>query len=505
MNPLYLDQVQASLLGGIDILLLRLRATAPRVADEDRQHAWHLLSYSLEVVAVWPTTRALLFALAPPMELAGFREDWLPYLEAGFAQSVALLDRLAAAELALHIGVLKRLLGQFDQAHTWLAHCTEQLVAHEQGAPRAVLQAKVWLELSRLALDTDRRIALQLAQQSLALFHTLDEPRGLAIAYQELGNIARQLGNYGEAQQMFTASLQLWQTLQEPRGIADALHVMSLVKLDLGELPEATHLTQQRMDLCRRIGDRAGLASAYQVLGLIHSYAGAYPASALAFEESLSLWRLLGDHRQIGRTVTFLGNAKGAQGLYAAACADGELGLVLGQAIHNQWGIAQAHLLLGWNLLGMAAYPAAEEHLQISLHLFRQLGQRNDISQTLVWLAYGQLGQGNINQATQYLRVALQIAQELNTHFPLRAALPALAVWSMQQGKIALALTWYTAAKQHPVLANAQVFTDLAGQAVVQAALSLSPEEHKLAEEAGRLLSLHAVIAEFLHESEERA
>ncbi|MFN8488825.1 MAG: tetratricopeptide repeat protein [Caldilineaceae bacterium] len=503
MNPLYLDHFQASLLGGIEILLLRVRATAPRVEDEDRQQAWHLLSYSLEVATVWPMTQALLLALAPPMELAGFREDWLPYLEAGFAQGVALLDRLAAAELALHIGVLKRLLGQFDQAHTWLGHCTEQLAAHEQDAVRAALQAKVWLELSRLALDVDRRTALELAQQSLALYRTLDEPRGLAIVYQELGNIARQLGNYGEAQQMFTTSLHLWQTLQEPRGIADALHVMSLVKLDLGELVEAIYLTQQRMDLCQRIGDRSGLASAYQVLGLIHSYAGDYPASALAFEESLSLWRRLGDHRQSGRTLTFLGNAKGAQGLYTEACMYGELGLAQGQAIHNQWGIAQAYLLLGWNLLGMAAYPAAEQYLQTSLNLFRQLGQRNDISQTLVWLAYGQLGQGNTNQAAQYLRTALQIAQELKTHFPLRAALPALAVWAMQQGKIALALAWYTAAKQHPVIANAQVFTDLAGQAVAQAALRLSPGERNLAKSAGQALRLHAVIAQFLREGEE--
>ena len=67
------------IIAGVGASLARVRTAEYVVADVDRQQAWHLLSFALKVEEAWPVTRALVVALAPKLELAGCREDWIPY------------------------------------------------------------------------------------------------------------------------------------------------------------------------------------------------------------------------------------------------------------------------------------------------------------------------------------------------------------------------------------------------------------------------------------------
>lgn len=60
--------------------------------------------------------RALLLTLAPKMEQAGFRQDWLSYLARRLDQAHSLEDRRAEAELNLQVGYLHLRLRQLDQA-----------------------------------------------------------------------------------------------------------------------------------------------------------------------------------------------------------------------------------------------------------------------------------------------------------------------------------------------------------------------------------------------------
>ena len=64
----------------------------------------------------WPLGRDLLLAIAPKMERAGHRREWLPYLERGLAQSRARRDVRAEADICLELGVLHRLLNERDKA-----------------------------------------------------------------------------------------------------------------------------------------------------------------------------------------------------------------------------------------------------------------------------------------------------------------------------------------------------------------------------------------------------
>ena len=77
---------------GVQASLARVQAVEHTLPELDRQQAWHLLSFALDLPEVWDETRALLLALAPKMEQAGFRMEWLVYLMEGHRRSQTYAD-----------------------------------------------------------------------------------------------------------------------------------------------------------------------------------------------------------------------------------------------------------------------------------------------------------------------------------------------------------------------------------------------------------------------------
>ncbi|MCB0127092.1 MAG: hypothetical protein KDE58_32750, partial [Caldilineaceae bacterium] len=122
-------------------------ATNQPLAEEMRQQALHTLSYAFGEADLWPLVRELLQALAPKMELAGHREDWLPYLQRGREESERFGDATLAAECNLQIGIIYRLLSDFAEARknftASIAQAAQNQDIHNQARG---LNELAWLE-----------------------------------------------------------------------------------------------------------------------------------------------------------------------------------------------------------------------------------------------------------------------------------------------------------------------------------------------------------------------
>jgi tetratricopeptide (TPR) repeat protein len=368
------------------------------------------------------------------------------------------------------------------------------------GQERAALQAPLLLELGRLASETDRAQAIQLVQQSLRFYELLGDQHGMASAYFELGEIARQQGNLDEARRLAATSLRLYETFQDARGIADALLVLNYITMDQGELGEAERLVRQRIALYRQIGDRAGLGNAYRILGHLLRYRGEYSESMRWFDESLAIFTDLGDRREmaIGRAYQAIPHV--ALGNYAEAKACGEQALSLGQESNSPFALAIVQVLLGTVALATAHYAEAGQYLRTSMVIFNGLSERNLAGQALAWLGYAELGMGDLVQAQKVLVEALQIANTLAMQMPIMIALPALVLLMAAQGKTVRASELYALAMRYPIIATAQFVTDVVGAQMTQIARSLPPEVRTSAEERGRSLDLAATVAELIAE-----
>lgn len=364
------------------------------------------------------------------------------------------------------------------------------------------LKAAMLLELGNGLFPSDRVEAVNLLRKSLAFYKVSRDQWGMARSYLALGEAARNLGDYQQAQALADKSLQLCSALEDARGIASALDLMSLNAMDLGDLSEATRLSQQQMNLSRSIDDSSRIAKGCNTLGLIHMFQGRFAESIPLFEEGLRICHYLGLHREIGATHVWLGGAKGLQGRYLEAIRHEEMGLAYFQEGQDVWIVAHAQMMLGWLALSAAAYTTALEHLQRSRTSFEQLGQRDELSQALAWLSYAELGLEHPVAAKRLLIDSLQISTQVGTILPMIEALPALALLFVQQGQPVRAVELYALAARYPMVSNTQLLTDIAGRKIANISVSLPPDVVKVAQERGAALDLSATVVELLCELE---
>jgi hypothetical protein len=136
------------------------------ISNAARERAQNVLSYTLKEAEAWTATRDLLLVMAPKMEMAGYRTDWLPYLEDAVVQSQRQGDQTAEAALQFQCGYLYRLVSNYPQAQTYL----RASAAHYAALGDAEGQARTLNQLAYLAWQQHRyEEAERLAREALGI------------------------------------------------------------------------------------------------------------------------------------------------------------------------------------------------------------------------------------------------------------------------------------------------------------------------------------------------
>jgi tetratricopeptide (TPR) repeat protein len=105
----------------IDFVKKEAQSGASILTEVQRTQALHILGYALEFSVrdtnTWSITRDLLLGLAPKLELSGFHAEWLPYVKQGIIASDKNFDSQSKALLQSYLGLLLRVLGNYEAAH----------------------------------------------------------------------------------------------------------------------------------------------------------------------------------------------------------------------------------------------------------------------------------------------------------------------------------------------------------------------------------------------------
>lgn len=255
---------------GVQASLAHVQAVAYIVPEASRQQAWHILSFALNVPEAWPETRELLLALAPKMEQAGFREEWIPYLKKGLACAQAANDEPAAAECELQIGLLYRLISRFDEATRWTTASVERFA----GQGNASGQARALNELAWLGQwQGDYTQAIRHAEQALTLLGHDDTER--AMCYRVLGMIALKQGHLAIAEHYHQQALIGFENQGEQRKIAWGLQNLAYTFQEQKNYDKAILLYQRAASVLHAIGDLYHWALVTLNLAIAHLYIGA--------------------------------------------------------------------------------------------------------------------------------------------------------------------------------------------------------------------------------------
>jgi tetratricopeptide (TPR) repeat protein len=346
----------------VQATLVRVNAETHILPEEGRERALHVLTYAFELPEAWPYTRELLLALAPKMEQAGHRDDWIPYLEEGVRLSQHCDDRLAEANLRLSVGELLRLRSQFDRARQWLdASIAIFTAVGERHGQARTLNQLAFVAWQQHHLDE----AKDLAQRALTLLDEGDPER--ATCFSRLGLVAIDRQQWEEAERYHRAALQIRQAQGNQRQIAWSLQNLGYALRGQGKYTEAITCYKQAIAILEEIQDTANHAIAQMNLGIACWLAGQLDTALEMYSLSESTSRKLQDTYNLAKIF----NNKGLVYRDLGDWIQAESAFVTSIALHEAVGDFNLRLEsldeLGVVYLGQGEYDKASTCFAVAL------------------------------------------------------------------------------------------------------------------------------------------
>jgi tetratricopeptide (TPR) repeat protein len=371
-EPDYAAQFVENVHRSVRATLIRVQQDPnPVLGERTRERALHVLSFAFKLPAVWPQIRELLLALAPKLEQAGYRGEWLPYLVQGVALSEAAGDALAGAELRLYIGHLHRLQSRW-------------------GPARELLTA------------------------SAAAFAALDERRGQARALNQLAYVAWQQHRHDEAQRLAHQALGLLAERDIERAMS--LSVLGLAAVERHRWQEGEEYHRAALRIRTDHGDQRLVAWSLQNLGYALRGQGKYAAASDCYETAIATLTALQDEANCAVARLNLGIVYSLQGEPARALAVYSLAEAALRRIGDEWHLAKVLTNQGIDYLALGEWQLAERVFLASTTLFQRLGDQSEFLNALDGLGLSYLEGGNYHQALiAFETVKVQLPQIVGT------------------------------------------------------------------------------------------
>lgn len=314
-----------------------------QISDDACERALNVLSYALKVPQVWAEAKALLLTMIPRMEMAGYRGDWVPYLEQGAAMSTTAGDADGQGELSLAIGYLALLRANYAQAEMWFERGWRhfQSVGSASGEGRALNRLAMTQmrqqdyessrELASAALETldaddiDRANSYYVLgtvcheaeewldaehyyRHSLEIWEEAGDIRRTAWGLRNLGPALALQGKYQEAYECYTRALAIFEHVHDPAN--KAMTQVNLANLSFWtekRFDEAIQLLTASQKIFKRLDDRLNLAKTALNLGLSLDETGKHEDARIIYETSIELWEELGNVASLCNALDCLG------------------------------------------------------------------------------------------------------------------------------------------------------------------------------------------------------
>jgi CHAT domain-containing protein len=315
----------------------------------------------------------------------------------------------------------------------------DRAVALSERGGYAAGKAAALLTLSDCQNYKNPALALKTARESLALFESAGDRRGVADASNAVGDYELAQNNLTEAADAYRAALGIWRELGAADGQAEALISLGFVEYRRGEWQEVfTYLTQAQGMLDEKAEPykmgriNAALAEAFIETGM--------PEVGLdKYTLALDYYRLTRNPRAeiavawgIGKTQYILGRHAEAAESLRRALADAE-------SVGESKVAAMCHDFLGRTYAAAGDGEAAMRHFGVALDLYAKLSCRREAARVraLMGLVYEQRGEA-VRARRQYGE-ALAVFRALSDRVNESATLYAMGRLELGRGDLAAA------------------------------------------------------------------
>jgi len=290
-------------------------------------------------------------------------------LRAAVTWTLAQPDPTLALRLTSALIRYCRLRGHYRDCRDWLTAALE----HGGQAP-ATLRAKAFAGAATVTfLQCDYDPAVLLAEQSLILYESGGDQRGLAFVRSLLGSICREQGDYLRALDYHQSALRNFQALDDEYGIAHALHLSAFAAWLRGDLVSAERWAYESLQGSRKLGDAEATSSALKHLGAVAHYRGDNKLACRLLLEARAISERTGCREGIAWALNLLGLVH-----HATGSAEAEPLLERSLAVHRElgdrWRTASALEALAAIACDRSQWPRAARLLHEATEIRAALG-----------------------------------------------------------------------------------------------------------------------------------
>lgn len=290
----------------LELLVDRVQAPQDRPGEaEARRQAVYVLAEALPQPALWPAVREALAVLAPKMEQAGHREDWIALLEAALDRARTEQDQAAEALILYHLGILYRLQDRYLDAEEALkASAALYTDLGDERNRAAVLSRQAYLAWTQRDFQRARDLAEAVLATAQGASGTED---ARAYARLVLGAIAYEARDWETAYEHFQTTYDLWTQLGDQRMVGTALLNRALALQQMERYAEALALYEDMLALMDAIGDIRNWGIANLNLGILHRRRGAHEDALAAYRQAERVFRRLHNRLLLARVYNNIG------------------------------------------------------------------------------------------------------------------------------------------------------------------------------------------------------
>jgi len=273
---------------------------------------------------------------------------------------------------------------------------------------------------------------------------------GLANAYNNLGIIHKNRGDYGQAMEYLSKTAQLRESLtgltdsvEQRNNIEKLGHVYNNqgnIYYQFGDYSRAIALYKHSLEHYERVGYSRGISACYNNIGSVFEEQQRYNKALEYYTRALELNRQLGVVRNIGTCLNNIGEVHLKDNQLKEARRYFETSLEYRKKANDKRGISAVYSNLAMVNMKNGRYELSLDQLYNAFKLDNEMGDKKAMAQDLVYLARVYRQQGNMNQAVSYARKGHTLADSIDAPLQEMASLELLARCYEQQGDYRRAL-----------------------------------------------------------------
>jgi signal transduction histidine kinase len=289
---------------------------------------------------------------------------------------------------------------------------------------------------------------ITIAEETIKRSEKINYSKGIALGFNNLGNVAIIKGNHPLALDYLQQSIKIYEKIKDKQGIATGLNNVGIIYRTQGNYPLALEYYLKSLKIYEGLNNKQGMSMNLNNIGNIYYFQNNYPSALEYHQKSLTIREELNNKEGIATSFNNIGDIYLKQKNYPLALEYFQKSLKIREEIKDKQGIATNLNNIGDIYKYQGNFPLALDYYHKSLQIKKEVGKKTALPYTLNGLAEVYRKEKNYEKSIEYAQEGLKIAQEIKALSEIKMLSETLYKTYKLRGDYAEALTYFELAKQ---------------------------------------------------------